>query len=321
MMTKRERVQAVLEGRNPDVTPSSFSLHFSKEKVFELGPLQTHLEFFRDTDVDILKVMNENQFPPVPNIAHPDDWKKVPTYSRKAPFIQAQADLIKEVRDAVHEDAMLLCTIHGTCASTVHTMRPQYSDYYQIRAMQCAHYRTNRSVFLDATKRVAEAQMHMVEEAIDAGADGIYYAVLGGEKDIYTKEEYEEILKPYDLQIMHLCRGKGKLVVLHMCKKNLDFSYFDGYADECDIVNWGIYENNLSLAEGEKLFPGKVIMGGLANRSGVLVDGSGDELTYTIHSILEQVDRRNFILGADCTLPSNIPYSRIRAAVMAARTQ
>lgn len=318
-MTKLERVQAVLAGTTPDATPTSFSLHFSKEKISELGPLKTHLEFFSETDVDILKVMNENQFPSVPNISHPDDWKRVPSYTRNAPFIQAQADLIKKIRDATHEDALLLCTIHGTCASTVHAMRPQYTDYLQIRAMQCAHNRASHNIFFDAVKRIAEAQMYMVEEAIEAGADGIYYAVLGGEKDLYTKEEYDNLLKPLDLQIMNLCKQKEKTVLLHLCKKNLDFQYFEGYANECDIVNWGVFENQVSLAEGKALFPGKVIMGGLANRSGVLVDGSEDDLADSIHSILDQVDRRNFILGADCTLPSNIPYSRIRAAVTAVR--
>ncbi len=318
-MNKKERVLAVIEGKRPDVIPSSFSLHFPAEvKKGEAG-IKAHLDFFNETDVDIMKVMNENLTPSISGISKPDDWKKVPTYTRHDPFIVAQADFVKRIRDSYQEEALCLCTIHGICASTVHPMRPQYQDLYDIRAIQLEHYRANPQVYLDATKRIAEAQCYMVEEVIKAGADGIYYAALGGEKNIYTDEEFATVLKPYDLQIMDVSKKMGKPVVLHMCKKNLDMNRFKDYADFCDIVNWGIYENDISMAEGMKMFPGKTIMGGLANRSGVLVDGTDQELIDEVHRIVKEMEGEKFIFGADCTLPTDIPHSRIKTAVMAAR--
>jgi uroporphyrinogen decarboxylase len=60
-------------------------------------------------------------------------------------------------------------------------------------------------------------------------------------------------------------------------------------------------------------------MGGLKNRSGVLIDGTREELSAAVKEASEIVGRTGFILGADCTLPTEIPYERVRMAVDAAR--
>ncbi|MFA6688211.1 MAG: uroporphyrinogen decarboxylase family protein [Sphaerochaetaceae bacterium] len=318
-MNKRERVMAVLEGRKPDGIPSSFSLHFPTHANHGQEGIKAHLDFFSETDVDIIKIMNENLTPSVSGISRPEDWKRIPSFSRNSPFIVAQADFVKRIRDSYEEDAPCLCTIHGICASTVHPMRPQYQDLYEIRNIQLAHYRKDPTVYLDATKRIAEAQCYMVEKVIEAGADGIYFAALGGEKHLYSDEEFATVVKPYDLQIMKTCKDMGKIVVLHMCKKNLDMLRFKDYAPYCDIVNWGIYENDISLEQGMEIFPNKTIMGGLANRSGVLVEGSEQALVEAVHHLTKKMEGKKFILGADCTLPTDISPDRIRTAVMAAR--
>ena len=84
-------------------------------------------------------------------------------------------------------------------------------------------------------------------------------------------------------------------------------------------MNWGIYEAPFSLEEGKKLFPGTAIMGGLANRSGVLVEGTKEEIEDRVRQIIEENGKTGFILGADCTIPTEIEYWRVRAAAEAAR--
>ncbi|HZJ88258.1 MAG TPA: uroporphyrinogen decarboxylase family protein [Sphaerochaeta sp.] len=319
-MTKRERVNAVLAGQRPDFIPTSFSLHFPTDREAALGTAETHRQFFAETDVDILKVMNEHQTPSVSGITIPTDWQKVPTFKRTDSFIQKQADVIKEICDTNVEDAPVIATIHATCASTVHAMRPQYSDYYEIRRVQAAHYRENPTLFLDGVKRIVDAQRYMIEEMMRAGADGIYFAVLGGEGDIYTAEEFDTVVKAFDLELLELARSLGSSVTLHLCKQGLNFDYFDGYEQYSDIINWGVYENDLSLAAAKELFPNKTLMGGLANRSGVIVEGTDAELTEEIHRIIAEMAGTPFILGADCTLHSDMSYERIHTAVKAARS-
>ena len=85
------------------------------------------------------------------------------------------------------------------------------------------------------------------------------------------------------------------------------------YAPCCDAVNWGVYEAPLSMDEGCKLFAGKTIMGGLANRSGCMVEASQEELNAEGVRLAKKYGPEKYILGADCTLPTEIPYERIRA--------
>ncbi len=319
-MNKRERVIATLEGKKTDGTASSFSLHFSQDKVHGEAGIKAHLDFFSDTDVDIMKIMNENLIPALPGINSARDWKRIPSYSRDAEFIQKETDLVKAILDRTPEPAVSLVTIHGICASMVHPCRPQYSALSDIRAMQLQHFREDPRTFLDAAQRIADAQCLMVEETLATGADGIYYASLGGERDIYTDEEFEQAIKPFDLQIMKACKDMGRYVVLHMCKSNLAMERFRSYAPYCDVVNWGIYCNNFSLEQGAALFPGKTLMGGLENRSGVIVDGTPEELEAEVHRVIASMKNEKFILGADCTLGTTISHERVHTAVMAARS-
>ena len=60
-------------------------------------------------------------------------------------------------------------------------------------------------------------------------------------------------------------------------------------------------------------------MGGLANRSGVLVNGTEEEIRSEVHKVLQDFGTQGFILGADCTLPTDIELWRVNAAVEAAR--
>ena len=85
-----------------------------------------------------------------------------------------------------------------------------------------------------------------------------------------------------------------------------------------DIVNWGVHEDNISLEEGRRLFGDITIMGGLQNRAGVLVDGTCEQIEQKVKSIIHSFGKQKFILGADCTLPTEISYQRINVAVKAA---
>ena len=147
--------------------------------------------------------------------------------------------------------------------------------------------------------------------------DGIYYAALGAEHHFFTDEEFATWIEPYDLRILKAAKEAGLYNFLHICKENLNVQRYANYGELVDVVNWGVYETDFSLDEGRKLFPNATIMGGLANRSGVLVDGSHKEIRDAVRKIIKDFGTTGFILGADCTLPTEIPYDRIKAAVEA----
>ena len=99
-----------------------------------------------------------------------------------------------------------------------------------------------------------------------------------------------------------------------MCKGDLNLERYREYPAE--VLNWGVYEGNISLAEGRGLFGiDKVYLGGMDDRDGVLVHGRRKEITAAAQDVIRELGWRRFILGADCTLPSGLSSNRIRAAV------
>ncbi|MGN0906674.1 MAG: uroporphyrinogen decarboxylase family protein [Bullifex sp.] len=318
-MTKRELVTKVMSGEATDITPSCFSLHFPQEEKFGDRTVKAHLQFFRDTDTDIIKIMNENAFPANPGVYSVADFSRIRVQDSRSAFVQNEVDLVRAILDEADGDRYPMCTIQGVIASLGHSMRPQYQPLDEIRALQCACYRENPGIMKDAVKRVTESLCYLVRAVIEAGCDSIFYAVLGGEKNCFTRDEAEDIQAPFDKEVLKAAKDAGGKVILHLCKTNLDFERFASYGPYIDGVNWGVYENSIPLEEGLRLFPGKTILGGLEHRSGIIREGSDEEIKAEVHSLRKRMKGHPYILGADCTLATDQDRNKVKTAVEAAR--
>lgn len=312
-MNSKQRVIAVLEGKTPDCTPAGFSLHFPVEESAGQAGVESHGRFLRETHVDILKVMNENLVPDVGEVKTPADWQKVCDICRDDTFIRRQLDFAKRVLDSCADaQAFALGTLHGIVASGIHPYEASYG-YDGARTLQVMHLRENPALVLEAFKRITERMCQLARGYAEIGMDGVYYAALGGETCWFTDEEFDRWVRPFDQEILSEIRSSGRYAFLHICKHGLNMQRYACYAPCCDAVNWGVYEAPLSMDEGCKLFAGKTIMGGLANRSGCMVEASQEELNAEGVRLAKKYGPEKYILGADCTLPTEIPYERIRA--------
>lgn len=313
-MNKKERVLATLQHKAPDHTPAGFWLHFPPETHPSEIAIQTHLDFFKDTDVDLCKIMNENLLRGTAPITTPQEYKKLhfsPDWKRAC---NAQVELIKHIVDKLDGSAAVQATIHGVVVSTHHaSLRSGFYvdniDFFR----SCIEHAPG--ALFSAMQAVSEQLCELARRCVEAGADGIYYAALGGEKDLFTAEQYRSHILPMEKAVFEAA-GAG-CNTLHICKSKLDIARFAPLPAE--IVNWAIHENNPSLEEGFAIFPDKVILGGLDDRAGVLVDGSTEEIIREVKRLRALAGNRPFILGADCTLPTEISLSRIKAAVDACK--
>ena len=308
-MTKKERVFAVLAGEKPDQIPVGLWLHFPKYAFYGQQAIKTHLRFFEETDMDLCKVMNECMYPCNHSIYSAEDWKNVKAYDRNAEFIQKGKRIIEGVLEAL-PDRCVMATIHGVVASASHTLLG-ISGYDSIgKYAQLYHFRTHRESVLNAYQKIAESLCVMVEEFVETGIDGIYYAALGGECGAFTDEEHERWIAPLDRMVLDTAYKAGvKFVVLHMCKSGVNLKRFLDYP--CDVINWGEEESGINLETGRAMFGGKVILGGLSNHHGPLINGGYKELEHQVHHLIKLHGSEKFIIGSDCTLPSSTPYERI----------
>lgn len=315
-MDSKARVLAAISGDRVDHIPSCFSLHFPPSVQTEDEIVEAHLDFFEKTGCDISKIMNEQLVPAAGELNSPDDWHKVQAFDRHTPFMQKQLRIVTRIRARTSKNTFLVATLHGICASAIHPFESVYG-YEQIRHILVEHLRHNPVPVLAAFERITEGLIDYARACIEAGIDGIYYAALGGERHFFTDKEFEEYILPYDQRILKAIREAGGKIILHICKENIAMHRYATYGSLADIVNWGIYETDFSIGQGRKLFPSCAILGGLANRSGVLVQGSIEELEQSVKQLIQQHGSSKLLLGADCTLPTEIPYERIAAAVRA----
>ena len=308
-MTGKERVLAVLNGEKPDRVPIGLWLHFPESAFFGQQAIKTHLKFFDETGIDLCKVMNESLYPCDYSIYSATDWKNVKIYHKDAAFIQKEKRIIEGVLEAV-PDRCVIATVHGVVASASHTLLG-LSKYDKIgKYAQLYHIRSYKEPILSAYQKIAETLCNMVEEFVSAGVDGIYYAALGGEEGAFTDEEHERWIAPLDSMVIEAAYNAGaKFVILHMCKSGVRLKRFLKYP--CDVVNWGEEESGVSLERGREIFDGKTILGGLNNQHGPLLTGTYEELKEEVQRLIQMHGSKKFIIGSDCTLPSELSFERV----------
>lgn len=316
-MNKRERVLAAVAGEEPDRVPGGFWIHFPPG--FEAGKaaVEQHLEFFEKSGTDLCKVMNENSLPDHPALHEAADWGKLSPIPQDAPFIRRQQELIQAVCERINGQAVVLATIHGMVASAFHYLGGG-ELYDKDKLALTRHLRENPEAFRHGMEVIAEYLDYLSGVCLRAGADGLYFASLGGEIAMMTDEEFAGFFKPYEVRLLEKYEKQAPCFnVLHMCKDHLNLSRYLGYPSK--VINWGVYEGNLSLEEGRRLLgEERVLLGGLDDRAGVLVEGTPEEIEQEVHRVIRENGTRRFILGADCTLPTEISPERIAKAIQSA---
>ncbi len=319
-MNKKERVISTIEKKDVDVSPCCFSLHFHKDEAFGDEAVSSHLKFFEETGMDILKIMNENLVPVV-DIKSSLDWKKIPSYSLDDSFMKSQIDITDKILKSCKEkDIFSIGTIHGICASAIHPIEAIYG-YEGTRQMLCDHLRENKDIVLEAFQRITDIIISLAKKYIELGLDGIYLASLGAETKWFTDTEFQEYIAEFDKQIIKATKDAGGYVFFHICKSGLDMNRYKGFDDIVDVINWGVYENNFSLEDGRKLFPNAAIMGGLSNRDNPLITGTETDIRNEIINIRKNFGEKGLFIGADCTLPTDLSYGKIKTAVEASHSK
>lgn len=316
-MSKRQRIFNLLAGKKVDRTPAGFWLHFPEAMHHGDKAIKAHLEFMQNTDTDILKIMNENiLYDGKTQMRCLEDIKKYRSFSRKDRLFQDQMDIIKRIVENAKETYPIVATIHGLVASMFHEtgFAGKYSSMGYCLALFC---RERPSEMKHAFRMITDTLIDMVDCSLEAGADGIFYAALGGEQNYFTNDEFAEFVAPYETEIYCHIKRKTPLNILHICKSDISF---DRYKDlNPAVVNWSVFGNGFSLTEGAALFPDSIVLGGFQDRAGVLVNGSDEDIFIHTAKVLSEMNGKRFIVGSDCTLPTEIDYHRINHVAAAIR--
>jgi uroporphyrinogen decarboxylase len=316
-MHKKERVRAAISGREVDYIPAGFWFHFPKDQFFGDEAVKAHLDFYQKTDVDVLKIMNENRYELDVDIQKASDWLKIKPMPLASSFYQDELDIVKKILDRIGDRVYTLITVHGVYPSAFHTFKHP-GKWFSENNMVETHIMENPDAVTQGLQTIAESLTAFAQECLRIGVDGIYYGALGGESyRSFSGELFEQVIKPNDLAVLNALKKEKGDVFIHICKDQVNFEPYADYPG--DVFNWATYDNDLSLEEGRVLFQ-KTVLGGLDDRSGVMVDGTKADIQDEVKNIISRFGKKSFILGADCTLPTDIPIDNICAAIEAARS-
>ena len=308
-MNKTERLDAVLSGEKPDRIPASFWFHFPKDKIAGQAMADAHLEYYRECDPDFIKVMNDNRYDmpeDMPLIEKPGDWAKLPRNPATAPNYQKEISGLKILDEKLRGEAYFIVTVFDPMAT---------GNYISNRKV-IEHLRANPEATMKGLHAIAESLADFCVACIEAGAAGIFYSAQAGGSSKMTSEEHLKYMRPLEMSIWDAVSAKGKFNMLHLCGPGIYFDNCRNYP--FDVVNWAIGEpGNFDLVEGMQYFQ-KPVCGGLDN-NGVIVTGPASDIKEAAKDVLAQAGDTNFILGANCTVPNDISWDSLKAAIGAAR--
>jgi uroporphyrinogen decarboxylase len=302
-VNKIERVRAAVAGSAVDRVPASFWLHFPRDDAHGPRSVQAHLDYYSETGVDFLKVMNEHPYEGNAPITSASDWGRLRPAPITAPFFEAQLEEVRGIVEALRDECLIIVTLFGPFASGNHASG----------GLVTRHIREDPSAVNDGLAAIAESLGQFATACIDAGASGIYFSAQGGEQDRFPEEVFCEYIRPHDLAVLDAVKGRGEFHVLHICGNRIRLPVFADYPSH--VVNWAATKDNLDLEQGRELF-GRTVLGGMDDR-GVIVHGPAEAICEAVSAVISDFGSQGLIIGADCTVPTDVDLGNIRAAVQA----
>lgn len=289
-----------------EMVPAAFFMHFGPDHSSGRAGITKHMDYFRATGMDFLKIQYEKTFPLMPDIVRPEDWKRMPVYGLD--FYEEPLRLLEGlVAEAKHE-ALVIQTLYSPYMSAGHSTSDQIVQ---------AHLNEDPEAVRIGLESIAESMLLFVKECVRLGADGFYMSTQGAESERYAKPGvFETFVKPYDLVLMEEAARTCPLTILHVCDYHRPYSSLDVFKDyPGSVVNFPC-----RMADGSPTSPAAIyakfdrpVMGGL-DKKGPLSGGDPEAIRRDVTAALESRPPR-FILGADCTVSGTIPWEHVKLAI------
>lgn len=315
-MDKRERVLACMNHLTVDRPPVGFWFHFSDEQKMGAACVQAHLDYYNHVDVDLAKIMCDGYFdypnPLAQSVQKASDWYHLKPLGKNHPFLREQVDRAKAVKDGLKDDMCVFYNVFAPFSS----IRYGTSD-----ELVMAHLREDPQSVAYALGIIAEDNSTLCELLMtEAGCDGIYYCVQGGEKDRMTGETYRAYITPSDKAVLSHANKFSPYNILHCCGWAGIPNRLENWQDyPAKVINWAVFIEEMDLVRGRAFFGGKTVLGGCDNRkTGVLYTGSKAEVQSFVRKLVSSFDQdTGYMIGADCTLPADIDKKRIQWVIEA----
>ena len=308
-MTKRERIRAVVVGREPDKLPYSFWTHLPGIDLDPERLAEETYKFYRTYDVDFIKTMNNGMYA-IEDFGCEIDYSEVlkggVAHVVKTPIHQAEdwyklsvcpvdkGSLARELKSLAlllektkQEDVPVIFTVFSPITTANKLSGGTLRQYLADGHGKAVHH---------ALKIITETTCQVAKRAIELGADGIFFAAQSSTYDFMTAEEYEEYGVPYDMEVLEAAKD-GWMNTIHAHGPNIMLELLKNYP--VDVFNWHAWETYPAVDEAS-LVTGKCLMGGL-NRTDI-TQCNRNAIRHQIFECFKMMKGRGQILTPGCVI-------------------
>ncbi|MCZ8116196.1 MAG: uroporphyrinogen decarboxylase family protein [Pseudomonadota bacterium] len=304
-MDRIERVRRAIAGLEVDRVPAGFWTHFAPEAVNGRAMAEAHLDFYRRSGTDFVKVMNDNPYRlvGVERIDRPADWRRLRPEPRGSRGRRAYLGALRQILDAVGHEAPVIVTVFNPFA-TANDNRSGALDFSDLAFSGIsAHLKEDPDATSAGLRVIAESLALFAADCVAAGAAGIFFSANGAARGLFDAEEFDRHIGSTDRMVLEAARAAGATFnLLHVCGADQRLEAYVGYP--VDVVNWAPQMGNPSLVEGRALL-GKAVLGGL-DQSGALTCGSRPDIEAEARAAVAAAGTRSFMLGAGCAVTAEV---------------
>jgi uroporphyrinogen decarboxylase len=319
-MSKRERLQATIQGEQADRVPVALWRHFPGDDQDPAELAASTVAFQKQFDWDFVKVTPASSFcvrdwgvedrwlgneegtreyrhQPIRESGH---WYDLRQLEPDQGTLGGQLRCLELIREAVGEDVPVIQTIFNPLSQAKNLVGKQHL---------VAHLRQDPAAVRAGLGTITATTVRFLEAARERGIDGIFLAVQHASYELMCEREYREFGIAFDRRLLEAASGLW-LNVLHLHGNRVMFDLLSEYPVQ--VINWHDRETPPSLREGQGRINGAVL-GGLRQWD-TMLRGTPEEVRLEAEEAIRQTGGQRFILGTGCVTPITAPWANLRAA-------
>src|ERR1700742_360013 len=259
-LSHKERVDKALRGQKVDRPPYTFYRHYGRPTA-QLEA-QDHLDFHRAYKTDIVKVMNDFEYPK----STTDKWYELKPIDSPYPD---QLETLRRVRDGLNGDAYFIDTLYGPymTAMILFQSQPQFANQKKSDETQDAQIKSlhefqqkNPAAWHTAMDAITQSTINHIHHAKEIGASGALVSVFNAESKFGSVDDYKKFTRPYDKRVFDALAGT-KLTVLHL--HFLERPYLDQFTDfNAPVLQYSVKVSGIPISEVRQKYS-QPILGGV----------------------------------------------------------
>jgi uroporphyrinogen decarboxylase len=320
-MDKRERVLAAISREPVDRPPVSFWRHVPEVDHTAAGLAQAMLAFQRRWDLDFVKVMSSGvycvedwgcsvAYQGSPNGAKQctrhavqglPDWARIRPLDPGAGALGRELEAVRLIARGRADDAPILHTLFSPLTVARKLAGDRLVD----------DLRRDPAAVEAALDAITDTMARHGRAALEAGADGLFFATQTAARDVVTPEESARFELPRMRRMLDAVAGRSAFTLLHVHGRDI---YFDQTAGlPVHGVNWHDRLTAPGLREAQQRFKGALV-GGLSEGR-TLLNGPPDAVAAEVRDAITQTGGRGVMIGPGCVLPLATPDAHLAAVV------